>query len=241
VVINQKGIDPLSLDLFAKEGILALRRAKRRNMERLTLAAGGSQVNSVDDLNPSVLGFANEVSEQTLGDEKYTFIEGVKNPFSCTILVKGPNQHTITQIKDAIRDGLRAVKNAIEDGSVVPGAGAFEIALADTLYHFKDQVEGREKLGVQAFADAILIIPKTLAVNSGFDQTDSLVALQKEYRAGHVVGLDVTTGEPIDPQTAGIWDNFRVKRQILHAAPTVAGQLLLVDEIVRAGKSAGKQ
>jgi len=241
VVVNQKGIDPLSLDLFAKEGILALRRAKRRNMERLTLAAGGSQVNSVDDLTPSVLGFANDVYEQTLGEEKYTFIEGVKNPFSCTILVKGPNQHTITQIKDAIRDGLRSVKNAIEDASVIPGAGAFEIALSDTLHRFKDEVEGREKLGVQAFADAVLIIPKTLAINSGFDPSDSLIALQKEYQAGHVVGIDVTTGEPIDPQAAGIWDNTRVKRTILHAAPTVAGQLLLVDEVVRAGKSAGKQ
>ena len=89
MVINQKGIDPPSLDAFAKEGIIALRRAKRRNMERLTLACGGVAVNSADDLQPNVLGYAEEVYEHVLGEEKYTFVEGVKNPFSCTILIKG--------------------------------------------------------------------------------------------------------------------------------------------------------
>ncbi|MFM7858567.1 MAG: TCP-1/cpn60 chaperonin family protein, partial [Flammeovirgaceae bacterium] len=106
---------------------MALRRAKRRNMERLILACGGNQVNSVDDLTPQDLGFADEVYEQSLGDDKYTFVEGVKDPFSCTILIKGQNEHSIAQIKDAIRDGTRAVKNVFDDQSVIPGAGAFEI------------------------------------------------------------------------------------------------------------------
>ncbi|KAL6961840.1 T-complex protein 1 subunit zeta [Sarracenia purpurea var. burkii] len=119
VVINQKGIDPPSLDLLARAGIIALRRAKRRNMERLVLACGGEAVNSVDDLTPDCLGWAGLVYEHILGEEKYTFVENVKNPHSCTILIKGPNDHTIAQIKDAVRDGLRAVKNTIEDESVV--------------------------------------------------------------------------------------------------------------------------
>ena len=106
VVINQKGIDPLSLDVLVKNGILALRRAKRRNMERLQLICGGSAQNSVDDLDASVLGWAGLVYEQTLGEEKYTFVEEVKDPKSVTLLVKGPNQHSITQITDAVRDGL---------------------------------------------------------------------------------------------------------------------------------------
>ena len=97
-------------------------------MERLTLACGGTAVNSVEDLSPEVLGFAKSVFEHSVGEEKYTFIEGVDNPFSVTILLKAPNKYTILQMKDAIRDGVRAVKNAIEDGCVVPGAGAFEIA-----------------------------------------------------------------------------------------------------------------
>lgn len=121
VVINQKGIDPMSLDLLAKEGILALRRAKRRNMERLALACGGVAMNHLDDLHESQLGFAGLVYEHVLGENKYTFVEECKVPQSVTILIKGPNKHTITQIKDAVRDGLRAVNNAIEDKAVVPG------------------------------------------------------------------------------------------------------------------------
>jgi len=133
VVMNQKGIDPLSLDMLAKEGILALRRAKRRNMERLCLACGGTAINSMDGLSADMLGWAGKVYETTLGDNKYTFVEETKMPQSCTIMIKGPNEHTIAQLKDGIRDGLRAVKNAIEDECVIPGAGAFEIAAACSL------------------------------------------------------------------------------------------------------------
>jgi len=237
VVINQKGIDPMALDMLQKAGILALRRAKRRNMERLTLACGGVAVNSVDDLTPDALGKAGLVYEHVLGEDKYTFVEKIENPFSCTILIKGPNQYTITQIKDAVRDGLRAVKNTIEDGKVVPGAGAFEIAAYSELMKFKDTIRGKEKLGIQTFAEALLVIPKTLASNSGFDPLEVIVQLESEYRSGHLVGLDLDTGEPLDPAAEGIWDNYRVKRQILHSSPIIASQLLLVDEVIRAGKS----
>jgi T-complex protein 1 subunit zeta len=243
VVVNQKGIDPISLDMFAKEGIVALRRAKRRNMERLTLCAGGAQMNSVDDLEPDVLGYADVVYEISLGEEKYTFVEGVKNPLSCTILVKGQNEHTISQIKDAIRDGLRAVMNAIMDGSVVPGAGSFEIACHHHLMRAAGVgeqaiVEGRDKLGVRAFAEALLIIPKTLAENSGFDVLDTMLKLQEEFALNidKPVGLDVITGKPNAPHVVGIWDNYCVKRSTLHLSTTLASQLLLVDEIMRAGR-----
>merc|ERR1719230_627114 len=141
VVINQKGIDPPSLEMLAKENIIALRRAKRRNMERLPLVVGGTAVNSVDDLDVDDLGYADCVYEQTLDEEKYTFIEGVKNPHSCTVLCKGPNEHSIAQMKDAIKDGLRSVQNTVEDGSVVAGAGAFEIAAHVHLDTFKRSVQ----------------------------------------------------------------------------------------------------
>ncbi len=128
VVINQKGIDPPSLDMLAKEGIIGIRRAKKRNMERIPLACGGYALNSVDDMTEKDLGWCERVFEVNLGENKYTYVEGVENPFSCTILIKGPNDYTIAQTKDAIRDGLRAIKNTIDDKCVVPGAGAFEIA-----------------------------------------------------------------------------------------------------------------
>uniref|UniRef100_A0A4W4GSS2 T-complex protein 1 subunit zeta n=1 Tax=Electrophorus electricus TaxID=8005 RepID=A0A4W4GSS2_ELEEL len=129
------------------------------------------------------------------GEEKYTFIEKCGNPRSVTLLVKGPNKHTLTQIKDAVRDGLRAVKNAIEDGSVVAGAGAFEVAVADALVKHKPKVKGRAQLGVQAFADALLVIPKVLAQNSGYDPQETLVKLQTEFKeSGQLIGVDLSTG-----------------------------------------------
>lgn len=175
VIINQKGIDPLSLDILAKNGILALRRAKRRNMERLQLICGGVAQNSLEDLSADVLGWAGLVYEQTLGEEKYTFVEEVKDPKSVTLMIKGPNQHTISQLTDAVRDGLRSVYNMIVDKSVVPGAGAFQVACARHLKSdkFKNSVKGKAKFGVDAFADALLIIPKTLAANAGHDVQDA--------------------------------------------------------------------
>jgi len=240
VMINQKGIDPLSLDIFAKEGILCLRRAKRRNMERLTKACGGTPMHSVEDMDKDMLGFARKVSEVTLGEDKFTFVEECRHPKSCTLLLQGPNTHTIGQIRDAVRDGLRAVKNAVEDGSIVPGAGAFEIAAAMNLrQNVARSTKGRAKLGVEAFAEALLIIPKTLAENSGFDVQDSILKLndEREESDGALpVGLDCYSGEPMNPVDEGIWDNVRVKRQCLHLATVLANQLLLVDEVMRAGK-----
>lgn len=183
VIVNQKGIDPLSLDVLAKNGIFALRRAKRRNMERLQLIAGGVAQNSVEDLSPEVLGWAGLVYEQQLGEEKYTFIEEVKDPKSVTLLIKGPNAHTITQITDAVRDGLRSVYNTIVDKSVVPGGGAFQVACAAHLRSdaFSKTVKGKGKWGVQAFADALLIIPKTLAANAGHDIQESCTCFSSAY------------------------------------------------------------
>lgn len=241
VVLNQKGIDPPSLDMLAKEGIMALRRVKRRNMERLPLCCGGNAVNSVEDLRPEDLGFAGEVYEQSLGDDKYVFLEGVKNPQSCTVLIKGPNDYTINQVKDAVRDGLRAIKNVIEDKAVIPGAGAFEVAAYCRLQEFKREVQGKEKLGIDAFADALLVIPKTLADNSGHDTYEVLLSLiDKHQTTGLLVGLDLMTGECNSPAMEGIWDNYKVKRQMLSLAPTLAQQLLLVDEVLKAGRSMTK-
>lgn len=240
VVINQKGIDPISLDMFARENVIALRRAKRRNMERIPLACGGNAVNSVDELTDADLGWAGEVYEHSLGDEKYTFLDEVPNTFSCTVLIKGQNEHTINQLKDAVRDGLRAVANTIQDKSVVPGAGAFEVATSVKLKAHLKNITGKSRLGAEAFADALLIIPRVLAENSGLDSQEALLTLVSEYeKNGTPVGLDVVTGNAISPKAEGIWDNYCVKRHFLQLAPVLAQQLLLVDEVMRAGKQMG--
>ena len=153
----------------------------------------------------------------------------------------GPNKHTILQVKDACRDGIRSVYNAIVDKTLVPGGGAFEVHAYRELVKFKATVPGKAKLGVQAFAEGILAIPKTLAENSGLDPQDAVLALEEASAEGLVVGLDLTTGDPMDPDAEGVWDNFRVKRQMLHSSAVIAEQLLLVDEVMRAGKSTSQQ
>ncbi|KAG6482562.1 hypothetical protein ZIOFF_059194 [Zingiber officinale] len=267
VVINQKGIDPPSLDLLARAGIIALRRAKRRNMERLVLACGGEAVNSVDDLTVVCLGWAGLVYEHILGEEKYTFVENVKNPRSCTILIKGPNDHTIAQIKDAARDGLRSVKNTIEDEAVVlvypifygsylstgtlmqssSHANAASYYFISTFCCISSKLETafdqqcKENCSrVEAFADALLVVPKTLAENSGHDTLDAIIAISGEHDRGIIVGLNLHTGTPVDPQMEGIFDNYSVKRQLINSGPVIASQLLLVDEVIRAGRNMRK-
>merc|ERR1719317_779863 len=128
------------------------------------------------------LGYAGLVYEHSLGDDKFTFIEEVKNPTSVSIIIKGAHKHVVTQIKDAIRDGLRAVNNVYNDKFWIPGAGAFELACHDHLMKYSDTVKGRSKLGIQALANSMLIIPKTLALNSGFDQQDTMLKLQDELK-----------------------------------------------------------
>lgn len=157
VIINQKGIDPMSLDVFAKHGILALRRAKRRNMERLQLVTGGEAQNSVDDLSPSILGYSGLVYQETIGEEKFTYVTENRDPKSCTILIKGATYHALNQTKDAVRDGLRAVANVLRDKSVVPGAGAFFISASNYLNKCnmnKLGAKGKTKTGIEAFAEA---------------------------------------------------------------------------------------
>jgi len=238
VLINQKGIDPPSLEMLAHENIIALRRAKRRNMERLPLAVGGTAVNSVDDLDPDDLGYAEVVYEQTLEDDKFTFIEGVKNPHSCTVFIQGPTEHSIAQMKDAIKDGLRAVQNTIEDEAVVPGAGAFEVAAHVHLEQWKRTVQGKPRLGVEIFGKALLVVPKTLLENSGMDVQDKLLKVIGERESKNIAtGISIMTGDPIDPAIEGIWDNYSVKKQMLGLAPVLAEQLLLVDEVIRAGRA----
>lgn len=241
LLYNQQGIDPISLDLLAKAGIMGLRRAKRRNMERMPLCFGGYGINCLDELSPDCLGKADQVYEYVLGEEKYTFVESNKNMHSATILIKAAAKHTMTQIKEAVYDGLRSVKNALEDKALIPGAGAFEIAAYTELIKYKNTIKDKKSYGIQAFADALTVLPKTLAANSGFDQQDVMVKLVHEHAEnGLIVGIDLNSGEPINPVDVGIFDNYSVKRQLINSCTVIANNLLLVDEIMRAGLTSTK-
>ncbi|SCV04085.1 LANO_0G08064g1_1 [Lachancea nothofagi CBS 11611] len=246
VIINQKGIDPMSLDLLAKHNILALRRAKRRNMERLQLVTGGEAQNSVDDLSPSILGYSGLVYQEAIGEEKFTYVTENRDPKSCTILIKGATYHALNQTKDAVRDGLRAVANVLKDQSVVPGAGAFYLAASNHLRNVnvnKLGAKGKTKSGVQAFAEALLVVPKTLVKNSGFDALDVLAMCQDELDedANRIVGVDLNVGDSCDPTIEGIWDSYRVIRNAITGSTGIASNLLLCDELLRAGRSTLKE
>ncbi|AJU59413.1 chaperonin-containing T-complex subunit CCT6 [Saccharomyces cerevisiae] len=250
VIINQKGIDPMSLDVFAKHNILALRRAKRRNMERLQLVTGGEAQNSVEDLSPQILGFSGLVYQETIGEEKFTYVTENTDPKSCTILIKGSTHYALAQTKDAVRDGLRAVANVLKDKNIVPGAGAFYIALSRYLRSAnmnKLGAKGKTKTGIEAFAEALLVIPKTLVKNSGFDPLDVLAMVEDELDDAQdsdetrYVGVDLNIGDSCDPTIEGIWDSYRVLRNAITGATGIASNLLLCDELLRAGRSTLKE
>lgn len=250
VIVNQKGIDPMSLDILAKHNILALRRAKRRNMERLQLVTGGEAQNSVDDLSPSILGYSGLVYQETIGEEKFTYVTENKDPKSCTILIKGSTHYALSQTKDAVRDGLRAVANVLKDRNVVPGAGAYFIAAANHLKKCnmtKLGAKGKTKTGVEAFAEALLVIPKTLVKNSGYDALDVLALCEDELddaadsEERRYVGVDLNIGDTCDPTIEGIWDSYRVIRNAISGAAGIASNLLLCDELLRAGRSTLKE
>ncbi|ODV80527.1 T-complex protein 1 zeta subunit [Suhomyces tanzawaensis NRRL Y-17324] len=244
VIINQKGIDPMSLDVLAKHGILALRRAKRRNMERLQLVCGGEAQNSVDDLTPEVLGYSGLVYENSIGEDKFTYVTDNKDPKSATILIKGSNNHVLQQTKDAVRDGLRSVANVLKDESILPGGGAFWLSCNDHLLNSPESkkfYKGRNKSGIKAFAESLLTIPKTLATNAGLDALETLSNCQDEIAENRVVGVDLKSGEPMDPTVEGIWDSYRVFRNALSAATGISSNLLLCDELLKAGRSSLKE
>lgn len=240
VIINQKGIDPMSLDVLAKNGILALRRAKRRNMERLQLVCGGEAQNSVDDLTPDILGYSGLVYENSIGEDKFTYITENKDPKSVTILIRGSNNYVIQQTKDAVRDGLRSIKNVLTDKAVVPGAGSYYMSCSNHLNNTKD-IKGKDKIGTKVFSESLLVIPKLLSFNAGLDSLETLTNCFDEINDGRKVGVDLKTGEPMDPAIEGVWDSYRVIRNGLSSATGIALNLLLCDELLKAGKSSLKQ
>jgi T-complex protein 1 subunit zeta len=197
----------------------------------------------VDDLTPDCLGHAGVVYEYTLGEDKFTFMEEMKNPTSCTVLIRGPNSFTISLINESLRDGLRAVKNTLEAKNVVPGAGAFEIACSEHLKKNLDKAEGRAKLGVECFAEALLVVPKAIAENSGHDAQEIIIKMKEMLEANpdSAVGFDINTGDTLDPEACGILDTYLSKRHMISTAPVIANQLLMVDEILRAGRKKEKQ
>ena len=226
LVVNQKGIDTLSLDLLAKEGILAVRRAKRQNLERISLMCNAVPVNSIDDIKPEILGYAGLVYEQIIGDEKFTFIENVTNPFSGTILIKGKNIFLRQQIKDAIKSGLMSLKIFSKDKCALHGGGQIEIQANKHLTLYSECIKGKKKFGVIALAKGMLSIPKILSENSGDDPYKYYSYISKNIAQSYSVS------HFSDLNQYNILDCWTVKKQIYESVVSLASTVLLIDEIL---------
>jgi len=168
---------------------------------------------------------------------KFTFVEECKEPKSVTILLKGPTKFGITQMRDAIRDGIRALFHTLEEGCVVPGAGAFELAVSKKLESLK--VPSKSVIGIKVFGESILVIPKVLVANAGHD-AQAMILKAKNEQGDLVVGLDLDSGGTLAPSVLGIYDTYASKKQMIDASVVVATNLLLTDEIMRAGRSSLK-
>ncbi|ENN96727.1 thermosome [Methanocaldococcus villosus KIN24-T80] len=239
VVFCQKGIDDLAQHYLAKKGILAVRRVKKSDMEKLAKATGARIVTKIDDLTPEDLGEAGLVEERKVAGDAMIFVENCKHPKAVTILARGSTEHIVEEVARAIDDAIGVVKCALEDGRIVVGGGATEIELAKRISKFAETVAGREQLAVKAFAEALEIIPRTLAENSGLDPIDMLVKLRAKHEeeGGEVYGLDVFEGEVVNMLERGVVEPLKVKTQAIDSATEASIMLLRIDDVIAAEKS----
>jgi chaperonin GroEL (HSP60 family) len=238
VVICQKGIDDLAQHYLAKAGIYAVRRAKKSDMEKLARATGGKVVTNIEDLTPEDLGEAGLVEEQKIGEDKLTFVRGCKDPKAVGILIRGGTEHVIDEVERAVHDALCVVAAAIEDGKIVVGGGAPDIELAKQLREYSETVGGREALAINAFANAIESIPRTLAENAGLDSIDILVDLRAKHEKpdGKYFGINVYNGKISDMMKEGVIEPLRIKAQAIKSASEAAIMILRIDDVIAASK-----
>jgi len=238
VLITQKGIDDMAQHFLAKKGIYAIRRVSKTDMEKLAKATGANIVTDLNDLSSKDLGKAGVVEEVKIGDEAMTYVMECKNPKAVTLLVRGSTEHVIDEIKRALEDAVGDIIAALKNNKVVAGAGAPEIELSRSLLKFSETLSGREQLAVKAFAEAMEIIPRTLAENAGLDPIDVLT----ELRAAHDkkqkwAGINVFTGKVIDAWKSGIIEPLKIKTQAVSSAAEVAVMILRIDDVIAGGSS----
>lgn len=238
VAFCQKGIDDLVQHFMAKEGVLAVRRVKESDMEKLARATGGKVVTNLDDLKTEDLGEAGLVEERKIGEDKMVFVEKCRDPRSVTVLLRAGLERMVDEAERGVHDALSVVRDIVEEPKIVAGGGAVEAEIAKQLRDYATKVGGREQLAIEAFADSMEIVPKTLAENAGLDPIDILVALRSahEKEKGEVKGVDVFSGEIIDMHGNGVIEPIRVKEQAIKSATEAASMILRIDDVIAATK-----
>ncbi len=241
VVFCQKGIDDIAQFFLAKKGIFAARRVKKSDMEKLARATGAKIVTKVTELTMEDLGNAGTVEEIKIGDEEMIYVRECLNPKAVTIFIRGGTEHVIDEIERAVKDALGDVVAAIKVGRVVAGAGACEIELAKRLRSFANTLSGREQLAVNSFADAIEVVPRTLAENAGLDPIDMLTDLKSKHETEKWAGLDVFSGKVINSWELGIIEPLKIKTQAIKSASEVTELILRIDDVIAGGSGSNEQ
>ena len=235
VVFCQKGIDDLAQHHLANAGILALRRVIKKDLDKLARATGASIVTGLDELKPEDLGTAALVEERRIGNGIMTFVSGTKNT-SSTLLLRGGTKQVLDGLERALDDALHAVADVVEDGKLVPGGGAPEIELSLRLREYAATLRGREQLAVTKFAEALEIVPKTLAENAGFDAIDKAVELKNRHEKSRNAGLNAYSGDVKDMLEEGVVEPLRVKVQAILSATDAACLILRIDDVLASTK-----
>ena len=239
VVICQKGIDDIAQHFLAKEGIFAVRRAKKSDMEKLAKATGAKVVANLEGLTKNDLGNAGSVEERKIGEDKMTFVTDCKNPKAVSILIRGTTDHVIDELERALHDALSVVRVALEDGKMTAGGGAMATAVSMGLRDYAPTVGGREQMAIEAFANAIEIVPKTLSENAGLDPIDMMLEIRNAHKKGKKTsGINVHLGKVDDMIKNSVIEPLRVSMQEIEASSEAATMILRIDDVI-ASKGGG--
>ena len=239
VLVCQKGIDDIVQHFLAKEGIYSVRRAKKSDMEKLAKATGAKIIGNLDGLTNNDLGFSGYVEERKIGDDKMTFVTACKNPKAVSILIRGTTEHVIDELERGLHDALSVVAVALEDGKMTAGGGAAATAISMTLRDYGPSVGGREQMAIEAFANAIEIIPKTLSENAGLDPIDMMLEVRSAHKKGKkYAGINVLYGKVDDMLKNNVIEPLRVSMQEIEASSEAASMILRIDDVI-ASKGGG--
>ena len=241
VVVCQKGIDDLAQHFLAQEGIMAVRRVKKSDMDALVRATGGKVVTRLESLSPKELGNAKLVQERKVAGDSMVFIEGCRNPKSVSLIIRGGSEHVVDEAERAMHDALMATATAIKGGRIVAGGGSIEIEIAMHLRDYAKSIGGREQLAIEAFASTLEEIPRTLAETAGMNPLDTIVELRSKHnkKEGIYIGVDVMKSKLSDMMALHVIEPLSVKTQAITSGSEVAEMILRIDDII-AGSSKNK-
>ncbi|MHA1470636.1 MAG: thermosome subunit beta, partial [Candidatus Asgardarchaeia archaeon] len=239
VVLSQKGINDIAKSFLAKNGIMAVARVNKKDIERLAKAAGARILTSLEEIPEDALGEAEKVREIKIGDSKFVFIEGCKNSKAISILLRAGTKMVVEEAERALHDTLFVVKDVVEDGTFVVGGGAIEAEIAKRIRDYSESVSGKAQLAVKIFADAIEVIPRALSENAGLSVIDIISELRKAHNEGNIyAGINLKTGKVENLLDAGVIEPTRVKVQALKTASEVARMILRIDDVIASKRKA---